>query len=110
MSDLVAGEVAVVIGADEPAARDLIDRLVSASSRVALVGRDRAVLEEQAARFQGRGSEAFALTVECTDAAAVERLRTHVEQRLGPIDLLVLVGLPRESRTVVTAAFEPDMT
>lgn len=84
------GRVAVVTGAGRGLGRDIALGLAEAGMHLALVARTgqqvRAVAEEAT---QAHGVRAFPAALDVRDAAAVQRLVAHVEQQVGPIDLLV---------------------
>ena len=84
------GRVAVVTGAGRGIGREVAAALAAAGMHVAVLARTsgdvRAVADELAARH---GGHVLPLAVDVRDADAVGRAVAHVEQHLGPVDLLV---------------------
>lgn len=81
----LAGKVAVVTGGSKGIGAATCELLVANGVRVAVVGRDQEAIDALLERL-GRG--AIGVSADCTDPAAVERLREEVEDRLGPVELL----------------------
>jgi len=88
----LAGRVAIVTGIDSDRACAIALALGAAGMSVALVGPTSDAVEDAAARIAFDGGRAFGFALRGEDPAAVARLVAHVEQRLGPIDLLVHGG------------------
>lgn len=88
----LAGRVAIVTGIDTDHARAIALALGAAGASVALVGPTSDAVEDAAARIAFDGGRAFGFALRGDDGPAVARLVAHVEQRLGPIDLLVHGG------------------
>jgi len=64
-------------------------RLLAANgARVAVNGRDQARIDTVVDAIHADGGEAIGVTGDCTDLAAVERLRQQVEHDLGPAEVL----------------------
>jgi short-subunit dehydrogenase len=84
------GRVAVVTGAGRGIGREIAGGLAAEGVGLALLARTgpqvRATAEELTERY---GVPCFPAAVDVTDAAAVDRVVAHVEQHLGPVDLLV---------------------
>jgi NAD(P)-dependent dehydrogenase (short-subunit alcohol dehydrogenase family) len=84
------GRVGVVTGAGRGIGRAVAQRLAAEGMHLAVVARTgeqvRAVAEEVE---REHGVRAFPAALDVRDADAVERLVAHVEQQLGPVDLLV---------------------
>lgn len=80
----------MVTGAGRGIGRDVALGLAEAGVHLAVVARTgeqvRAVAEEATGRY---GVVAFPAALDVRDAAAVQRLVAHVEQQVGPVDLLV---------------------
>lgn len=77
---------AIVTGAGRGLGRAFAVRLAADGYQVAVVSRTRAELDETV-RLAGRG--VIGITADVTDEQAVARMAAEVEQRLGPIDVLV---------------------
>lgn len=84
------GRVGVVTGAGKGIGRAVALRLAAEGMHLAVVARTgadlRALADEVAERW---ATPVFPAALDVTDAAAVERLVLHVEQQLGPVELLV---------------------
>ena len=81
------GRVAVVTGASRGLGRAMAVELGAAGAKLALVGRDRAKLEETAA--QAAGAETAVFLADVTDEAQVRNLEQGVRERFGHVDILV---------------------
>jgi len=80
------GRVAVVTGASRGLGRAMAVELGAAGAKLALVGRDRAKLEETAAEA---GPDAAVFVADVTDEAQVRALEQGVRERFGCVDILV---------------------
>lgn len=86
----VAGRIAVVTGGGKGVGRRIAIELARAGADVAIVaGRDVASAEEVAAAVRETGRRALPVAADITDPAAVETAMDEIENRLGPIGLLV---------------------
>jgi 3-oxoacyl-[acyl-carrier protein] reductase len=81
------GKVALVMGASRGIGRGIAEALSREGARVALASRSRERLEEAAAPLQG---ESAIFVVDSSDLERMGRLPGEVEERLGPVDILVL--------------------
>src|SRR5262245_56161608 len=92
------GQVAIVTGGSRGLGRSMAQALAAAGAAVAVAARSDAELSETVSQIQKNGGRAIALKVDVTDWPAVQRMVEEVEQKLGPIDLLVnnaaQVGVP----------------
>jgi 3-oxoacyl-[acyl-carrier protein] reductase len=84
----LAGKVAVVTGGSRGIGAVTCRILAANDVRVAVNGRDRSAIETVVARIRTEGGTAIGVEADCTDFAAVERMRQRVEQELGPVDVL----------------------
>jgi 2-deoxy-D-gluconate 3-dehydrogenase len=84
-----SGRRALVTGASRGIGRAIAVALAAEGCRVALVGRDRAALEETAARC---GAEPLVVVADVTDASADGALRAVLEAYGGELDLLANVA------------------
>ncbi len=86
MSIRLDGRVAVITGASRGLGRAMAVELGAAGAKLALVGRDRARLEETAAQV---GSESAVFVTDVTDETQVRALEEGVRQRFGQVDILI---------------------
>jgi NAD(P)-dependent dehydrogenase (short-subunit alcohol dehydrogenase family) len=80
------GRVALVTGAGRGIGRTTARRLSAEGFRTALLARDRAQLDETAA---GCAAPTLVLPADVTDAEQLEAAFTAIEQRWGPVEVLV---------------------
>ena len=124
------GAVAVVTGASGGIGRAGSIALAQAGADIAVVGRDRAKLDETARAVEAAGRRAVVVQADVTDEAAVSRMREEILGNFGKVDVLfsnagitspkLLTELPPEEwRRIVDVnltgaylcarAFAPDM-
>jgi 2-dehydro-3-deoxy-D-gluconate 5-dehydrogenase len=124
------GAVAVVTGASGGIGRAGSIALAQAGADIAVVGRDRAKLDETARAVETTGRRAVVIQADVTDEAAVNRMRDEILRDFGKVDVLfsnagitspkILTDLPPEEwRRIVDVnltgaylcarAFAPDM-
>jgi 3-oxoacyl-[acyl-carrier protein] reductase len=84
----LAGKVAVVTGGSGGIGAATCRLLAANGARVAVNGRDQAKIAVVVDAIGASGGEAIGVTGDCTDLAAVERLRQQVEHDLGPAEVL----------------------
>src|SRR6187200_137638 len=84
----LAGKVAVVTGGSGGIGAATCRLLAANGARVAVNGRDQARIQAVVDAIGASGGEAIGVIGDCTDPAAVERLRQQVEQDLGPAEVL----------------------
>jgi len=83
-----AGRVAVVTGAASGIGRALVEAFSAAGSAVVVADRDGDEAEMVAANIRNGGGEAEAVTVDVSDAAAVDRLAATTLTRFERVDVL----------------------
>ena len=81
----LAGKVAVVTGGSAGIGAATCELLSANGAKVAVVGRRREPID---ALLERLGGEAIGVAADCTDPAAVARMRDQVEAELGPVELL----------------------
>jgi 3-oxoacyl-[acyl-carrier protein] reductase len=84
----LAGKVAVVTGGSGGIGAATCRLLAANGARVAVNGRDRTRIQAVVDAIREGGGEAVVADGDCTDPAAVERLREVVEHELGPAEVL----------------------
>ena len=82
----LTGRVAVVTGASRGLGRAMAVELGAAGAKLALVGRDRAKLDETAAEA---GTESAVFIADVTDETQVRALEQGVRERFGHVDILI---------------------
>jgi NAD(P)-dependent dehydrogenase (short-subunit alcohol dehydrogenase family) len=83
-----AGKVAVVTGAASGIGRALAEAFATAGSAVVVADLDAGGAEEAAASIRAAGGDAFAVSVDVSDAASVEQLAATTVERYGRVDVL----------------------
>jgi len=101
-------KTAVVTGAGGTLCSVVAIELARFGAKVALLGRTVGKLEPVAAAIRAGGGTALPLSVDVTDAAAVEAARQRISKELGPCALLVNgAGGNRNDAVTTTTEFEP---
>jgi 3-oxoacyl-[acyl-carrier protein] reductase len=105
----LAGKIAVVTGGSGGIGAATCRLLAANGARVVVNGRDQARIQAVVDAIHASGGEAIGVTGDCTDLAAVERLRQQVEQDLGPAEVLAaFVGGGRARPGPVADVAEED--
>jgi len=84
----LAGKVAVVTGGSGGIGAATCRLLAANGARVAVNGRNPARIDPVVDAIRAAGGQAVGVAADCTDLAAVERLRQQVERELGPAEVL----------------------
>jgi 3-oxoacyl-[acyl-carrier protein] reductase len=84
----LAGKVVVVTGGSGGVGAATCRLFAANGARVAVNGRDQAKIDAVVDGIRAGGGEAVGVAADCTDLAAVERLRQQVEQALGPAEVV----------------------
>lgn len=101
-------QTAIVTGAGGTLCSAIAIELARLGAKVALLGRTMEKLEPVAAAIRVAGGTALPLSVDVTDAAAVEIARQRISQELGPCMLLVNgAGGNRNDAVTTTTEFQP---
>jgi 3-oxoacyl-[acyl-carrier protein] reductase len=82
------GKVAVITGGSRGIGAATCRLLAANGVRVGVNGRDQAAIDAVVADIQSRGGQAIGVAADCTDFAAIERMRQQVEAAFGPVDIL----------------------
>lgn len=82
-------KVAIVTGGSSGIGLTLAQTLMQAGAKVAIVNRKREAGESAAARLQEEGGEARAFPADVSKKDEVEAMAEAVEEKLGPVDILV---------------------
>lgn len=85
----LAGRVALVTGGSKGIGAAICRMLAANGVRVAVNARSRAPIDELVAELRGSGAEAIGIDADVGRLEEVERVRDEVEDRLGPIDILL---------------------
>jgi hypothetical protein len=99
---------AVIVAGDSPAVIDVTRAFAANGAMIAIVSGNRDVVDQSLQAAEELGAAVMGMTTDPTSASAWQRLASHIEQRLGPIDVAVVVG-PASMRRVVGAALLGDM-
>jgi 3-oxoacyl-[acyl-carrier protein] reductase len=84
----LAGKVAVVTGGSGGIGAATCRLLAANGASVAVHGRDEAKIDAVVDEIVSDGGRAIGVTAEATDFAAIERMRSRVEEDLGPVEVL----------------------
>jgi NAD(P)-dependent dehydrogenase (short-subunit alcohol dehydrogenase family) len=88
MMDLT-GQVALITGGSRGLGRAFAQALLAACARVAITGRSASELHETATQLSSAANQVLDIPADATDPQGALQVVTTVEQRLGPITLLV---------------------
>src|SRR5919106_618280 len=84
----LAGKVVVVTGGSGGIGAVTCVLFAANGAKVAVNGRDPARIQAVVDGIRAAGGQAVGVAADCTDPAAVQRLRQQVERQLGPADAL----------------------
>jgi hypothetical protein len=99
---------AVIVTGDLPALVDIVGGLAANGALTAVIGPRRELLDAAVGLAVSSGATAVGMTADPTGAAVWERLAPQIEQRLGPIDIVIAAG-DETMRSTVRTAVQPDM-
>lgn len=103
----LTGKAVVAVG-DTAQLVEVTRQLAANRMLIAVVARDRALVRRAVETAEELDAMVNGFTADPADPAVWERIRPHIEQRLGPIDVVICAGDPGARATVV-AALVPDM-
>lgn len=87
---------------------EIVRAVISERALVAVVSSDHALVATAVGLAEASGTPILGLTSDPADADVWQRNAPHIEQRLGPIDVVIAVG-PPELRSPVENALAPDL-
>ncbi|WP_315834775.1 SDR family NAD(P)-dependent oxidoreductase [Bradyrhizobium prioriisuperbiae] len=83
------GKTAFVTGGSGGIGAETCRWLAASGVRLAVGGRDEAALSRVVDDLVQNGAQALAIPADCTDPAALDGARAAIEQRFGPVDILM---------------------
>jgi 3-oxoacyl-[acyl-carrier protein] reductase len=105
----LADKVAVVTGGSGGIGAATCRLLAANGAKVVVNGRDQTRIDTVVDTIRAGGGQATGVAGDCTDLAAVERMRRQVEQDLGPAEVLAaFVGGGRARPGPVADVLEED--
>jgi hypothetical protein len=99
---------AVIVAGDSPAIVAVAHAFAMNGSLLAIVAGDRAIVDGAVSAAEEQGSAVMGMTTDPASASGWQRLASHIEQRLGPIDVAIALG-EAATREVIGRALLPDM-
>lgn len=84
------GKVVLVTGSSRGIGAAIASEFARQGMKVALHGRDQEALAGVASGITNKGGDCITVTADVTHFQEIEAMRSQVEQRLGPVDILVV--------------------
>jgi hypothetical protein len=103
----LTGKAVIAVGIDE-ALIEITRHLAANHMLIAVVSPDRDVVRQSVEIAESLGAMVNGFTVDPADPSVWQRIAPHIEQRLGPIDV-VICGGGATIHDAVVAALAPDM-
>jgi hypothetical protein len=103
----LTGKAVIAVGAED-ALIEITRHLAANHMLIAVVSRDRDVVRQSVEIAESLAAVVNGFTVDPADPSVWQRIAPHIEQRLGPIDI-VICGGAADVRTTVASALVPDM-
>jgi len=104
--DLV-GKVAVVVGGSQGIGKAVARGLAARGAKVAIVGRSRETGESVAMAIQAAGGTAQWFKGDATEYQQMQQMAAEVQEKLGPINILVASGGPLRPRPELFLQTDP---
>src|SRR5713226_3982017 len=100
----LSGKTALILGGSKGIGRGIADALAAEGVAVALVARNREVLDRAVSEIKSRGGRAFGFAADLADWPSVERAVDAARKELGAIDILLNNSGPPPSCVVCVSA------
>jgi hypothetical protein len=104
----LTGKTAIVAGDDGPTLVEVVRALAANAMLLAVVTSDRAIVDTAVAVADGLGTQVFGMAADPASETAWARIVPHIEQRVGPIDVIVAIGTAGD-RSALADAVIVDM-
>jgi NAD(P)-dependent dehydrogenase (short-subunit alcohol dehydrogenase family) len=104
----LTGKTMIVAG-DSSYLLEVTQALAGNGVLLAIVAPDRQLVEAAVALAEAADGVVFGITADPSAAVIWQRIASHIEQRLGPIDVVVAIATA-PTRRVIAKALLPDMT
>ena len=99
MSGKLNGRTAVITGASKGLGKAMALALSAEGAKIALVSRDRALLDSVAAEIAAKGGEACAFAADVTSEEQVRRIEGEIVAIFGKVNILINNAASTSART-----------